>query len=399
MKEGKQRQAEHAQRLKQLGLRQVAVWVSDTESWMVAQASAGAKADRLDMADDYIAGLVDRSRQALVDSFLAVPGRMALFETEKDGQRKAMGVKLVAFRTLPVLATQVMTADTTWRELADAHPLLEQATTLGHYHWDTPGFRAACDTLELDPDTGRPHFRPPYEALAEELLHGVAARFDEAPGEWHPLGFTTEVVLDVLDLMRADLRPNPSLLNRARQDWPKVDQARLPHAEELTRLIATDELLHIGTEQRLANDATGMQHAVIDFLPSRHGAGYSATISGFFGEYDADGWVGGSYAGLHGIAVEPDPGHLEGSAWLRVVRRRLPEQGVIFIPKAKVADYLETEGAYWINRWGGTGKWRDARTPSWGERLMWRLKPPPLLVDRELALRELARRGGTGAVT
>jgi hypothetical protein len=28
---------------------------------------------------------------------------------------------------------------------------------------------------------------------------------------------------------------------------------------------------------------------------------------------------------------------------------------------------------------------------------MWRLKPPPLLVDRELALRELARRGSTGA--
>jgi len=95
--------------------------------------------------------------------------------------------------------------------------------------------------------------------------------------------------------------------------------------------------------------------------------------------------------------VEPDPEHLEGSAWLRVLRRRLPEQGVIFIPREKVADYLETEGVFWIDRWGGTGRWRDARTPSWGERLMWRLKPPPLLVDRELALRELARRGSTGA--
>lgn len=95
--------------------------------------------------------------------------------------------------------------------------------------------------------------------------------------------------------------------------------------------------------------------------------------------------------------MEPDPERLADSAWLRVVRRRLPEQGVIFIPQAKVDDYLETEGAYWIDRWGGTGKWRDARTPSWGERLLWRLKPPPLLVDRELALRELARRGGQGA--
>ncbi len=397
MKEGRQRQAEHTQRLKQLGLRQVAVWVSDTESWMIAQASAGAKADRLDNADEYIAGLVDRSRQAAVDSFLAVPGKMALFETERDGQRKAMGVKLIAFRTLPVLVTQAMTAGTTWRELADAHPLLEQTTSLGHYHWDTPSFRMACRALGLEHDTGRPRFRPPYETLAEELLHSTAARFDEEPDEWHPIGFTAEVMLDVLNLMRADLRPNPSLLNHIRQHWPKVDRARLPQVDALTRLIGTDELLHISTEQHLVNDDIGMQHTVIDFLPSRHGAGYSATISGFFGEYDADGWVADAYADLHGVAVEPGPERLADSAWLRVVRRRLLEQGVIFIPQAKVDDYLETEGAYWIDRWGGTAKWRDVRTPSWGERLMWRLKPPPLLVDRELALRELARRGGQGA--
>jgi len=397
MKDGKQRQAEHTQRLKQLGLRQVAVWVSDTESWMITQASAGAKADRLEMADEYMANLVDRSRQTLVDSFMAVSGRMALFEIEKHGERKAAGVKVIPFRTLPVLLAQVMTADTMLQELYDAHPLLEQTTTLGNFHCDTPSFREACVALELASDFARTRFRPPYEALAEELLHGVAARFNEKPDEWHPLGFTTEVMLDVLDLMRADLRPSPSLLNRARRHLPGIKRARLPKAEELTRLISTDELLHISTEQHLTNHDIGMQHTVVDFLPSRHGAGYSATVSGFFGEYETDGWVADSYSDLHGVAVEPDPDALAGSAWLRVVRRRLPDQGVIFIPRAKVEAYLEAEGIYWIDKWGGTGKWRDARTPSWGERLLWRLKPPPLLVDRELVLRELARRGHAGA--
>ena len=363
---------------------------------MIAQASAGAKADRLETADDYIATLVDRSLQTMVDSFMAVSGKVALFEIEKHGQRNAVGVKVIPFRTLPVLLTQVMTADTMLRELYDAHPLLEQTTTLGNYHWDTPSFREACIALDLDPDLGRPRFRPPYEILAEELLHGVAARFNEKPDEWHPLGFTTEVMLDVLDLMRADLRPNPSLLNRARRHLPELERARLAQAEELTRLISTDELLHISTEQHLANDDIRMQHTVVDFLPSRHGAGYSATISGFFGEYKTDGWVAGPYSDLHGVAVEPDPDALAGSAWLRAVRRRLPDQGVIFIPRAKVEDYLEAEGIYWIDKWGGTGKWRDARAPSWGERLLWRLKPPPLLVDRELALRELARHGHAG---
>ena len=76
---------------------------------MITQASRGAKADRLDTAADYIAGLVNCSRQALVDSFMAGPGKMALFEIEKDDQRKALGVKLAVFRSMPVLITQIMT--------------------------------------------------------------------------------------------------------------------------------------------------------------------------------------------------------------------------------------------------------------------------------------------------
>lgn len=394
MKEGKQRQAEHANRLKEVGLRQVAVWVSDTESWMVAQASAGAKADRLETADHYIAGLVDRSRQALVDSFMTVDGKVALFETERDNQRKSIGVKVIPFRTLPVMATQILTADTSFRELADAHPLLDRMTTLGQYHWDTSSFRALCADMALDPDQGRPLFRAPYEELTEALLRGAAERFNEEPQDFHPLGLTTEIMLDVLDLMRADLRPNPSLLDRARRRWTEIDPARLHQGREVARLVFSDELLRVSAYQQFANEQIGMQFATIDFLPSRHGAGYCASIYGFYGEYEADGWVSGPYDDLHGIAVEPDAEALDSSAWLRVVRCRLAEQGIIFIPQNKVRDYLNTEGAYWIDRWGGTHRWRQARTPSLGERLLWRLKPPPLLVDRELAVRELARRGG-----
>lgn len=122
---------------------------------------------------------------------------------------------------------------------------------------------------------------------------------------------------------------------------------------------------------------------------------YSATISGFWGEYDAKGWVAGAYDGLHGVAAEPEPERLEASAWLRAVRRRLPEQGVIFIPCDKVQSYLDTEDAYWIEQHGGTGKWHQARKPSFGKRMLWRLKPLPMPLDSELALRELTRRGGT----
>ena len=394
MKEGRQRQAEHAQRLKDVGLRQVAVWVSDTESWMIAQASAGAKADRLELADDYIAGLVNRSRQALVDSFMGVAGKVALFETQREAQRKAIGVKVIAFRTLPIFCTRIMTPDTSFRELAEAHPLLDRITTLGPYHWDTPAYRALCADMALDPDQGRPRFRPPHEALAEELLHTAAVRFHEEAHEGRAIGDTTEIMLDVLELMRADLRPSPALLDATRRRWSEINPAHLPQGNEVARLVFSDTLLRVSTDQQFANDKVGMQRATIDFLPSRHGAGFSGSIYGFYGEYEADGWVAGAYDDLHGIAVEPDAEALASSAWLRVVRRRLAEQGIIFIPQSKVQDYLDSEGAYWIDRAGGTHRWRQARTPTFGERLLWRLKPP-LLVDRELALRELARRGKT----
>lgn len=140
-----------------------------------------------------------------------------------------------------------------------------------------------------------------------------------------------------------------------------------------------------------------MQSASIEFLPCRDGGGYSATVSGFWGDYDVEGWVAGAYGNLHGIAVEPEAKCLDRSEWLRVVRRRLPEQGVLFIPRENVQTYLDTEGAYWIDRWGGRnrwpgiGRWHQARKPSFAERLLWHWKPPSMPVDGELMLQDIVR--------
>ncbi len=140
-----------------------------------------------------------------------------------------------------------------------------------------------------------------------------------------------------------------------------------------------------------------MQSASIEFLPCRYGGGYLVTISGFWGDYDAEGWVAGAYENLHGIAVEPEARCLECSGWLRVVRRRLPEQGVVFIPRENVQTYLDTEGAYWVNTWGrtgrwpGVGRWHQIRKPSFGERLLWHWKPPSMPVERELMLQDVMR--------
>ncbi|HEY0206391.1 MAG TPA: hypothetical protein VGC15_19850 [Acetobacteraceae bacterium] len=140
-----------------------------------------------------------------------------------------------------------------------------------------------------------------------------------------------------------------------------------------------------------------MQSAFIDFLPCRDGGGYSAVISGFWGNHDTEGWVVGAYGNLRGVAVEPEAECLECSGWMRVVRRRLPEQGVVFIPQENVQSYLDTEGVYWVNKWGGTsrwpgvGRWHHIRKPSFGERLLWRWQLPLMPIDRELTRQDGVR--------
>jgi len=92
---------------------------------------------------------------------------------------------------------------------------------------------------------------------------------------------------------------------------------------------------------------------------------------------------------LHGLAVEPDPDELVLSSWLRVVRRRLQQQGVLFIQREDVQAYLDSEGYYWFARHGGTSHHRWAnrvRTPTAGELLSWSLVQPPLPMDWRLTL-------------
>lgn len=175
-----------------------------------------------------------------------------------------------------------------------------------------------------------------------------------------------EVILDLLDLMRADLRPSPSVLDNLQQNWAKIDRTDLPHAEMLTQLLATDELLNISAVQHLENKAIAMQRASIEFLPSRYGGGCKARISGFFDQHESDGWVKRAYDHTKGVAVEPAPEELASSAWLRIVRRRLLEQGVVFIPQEKVEDYLKTRGLYWRKHANNFSRWLHSSIGSVG---------------------------------
>jgi len=128
-----------------------------------------------------------------------------------------------------------------------------------------------------------------------------------------------------------------------------------------------------------------MKSTTIRFLPSRYGHGGNLTITGHYGDMDADGWVAAAYQHLHGVAVRPDISELQSDDWRRTVVRRFEAQGVIFLERDEVQQYMNSEGVYWNTRGKGDG-YESARHPTWMERLLWKFRPPSMPIDERLKM-------------
>lgn len=365
----------------------IGVWSHWSRRWHNTVVNESARPGGPVRSASYFAGLRNRTAGMRQDFFVGGEGSMAVFEARRGWRRDVIGVKVLPFRSTTVLVALPLTRNTTVEDMEQAHPMLAVIRRLGNYHWDTPAYRDACVAMNLPPDEGRPTFRARYKSLADALMveHGTRPLADS---RYLPVA---AVLLDLLDLMREDLRPNPLLLDRVMRSWPELASDGVPFAEEITSLLGSDELLRIGGSPPRLRCGFEMPRTRIEFLPSRHGAGFSASIVGCYGVCDLDGWVAPDYGALRGLAVEPPPDALEQSAWLRVVRRRLPQQGVLFIPREDVQAYLDSEGYYWFARHGGTSlhEWADrVRTPTASELLSWSLVQPALPMDRRLRLLE-----------
>lgn len=363
----------------------IAVWSHWSKRWHAAVVNKGARSRGMVRSAAYFAGLRNRSTSSGQNLFVGGEGSMAVFEARRGWPRQVVGVKVLPFRSTTTLVAWPLTRDTTVEQVAEAHPVLALVGKLGNYHWDTPAYRDACVAMSLPPDEGRPIFRARYKALADALMveQGTRPLADE---RYLPVA---AVLVDLLDLMREDLRPNPVVLDRVMRSWPEVASDGVPFAEEITTLLGSDELLRIDKSPPRSRHGFERPKAWIEFLPSRYGVGFLSSISGCHGVCDLDGWVAPDYGSLHGLAVEPHPDELVLSSWLRAVRRRLQQQGVLFIQREDVQAYLDSEGYYWFARHGGASHHRWAnrvRTPTASELLSWSLVQPPLPMDWRLTL-------------
>ena len=168
---------------------------------------------------------------------------MAAFELRESGLRQAVGAKVIPFRTTPVLVIQRLTDDADVHEVSEVFPVFARIRRLSRHHWDTPSFREICAEMGLDPDEGRPRFRPRFEEIAGELERWVGEVFSDGARLFSPRDEAKDAALDLLDLMRADQRPDPGLLRQLRRRWVRVDPGYMPRFGELDRLVNSDALL------------------------------------------------------------------------------------------------------------------------------------------------------------
>ncbi len=227
---------------------------------------------------------------------------------------------------------------------------------------------------------------------------------DRLRPQWNSSGrrmATVRAVCDLIDLLRSDIHPTPALLDGVRRAFHDLPPGMLPNEDTLRQMVSGEELLDHGRflarqGKRPATEFEGGPRgssASIEFLPSRYGLGYGASIhSSPHG--DEDGWQDSRYGDLRGVALELSSERLAHSSWLTIVVRHLKAQGVLFVTREQAETYLAIEAPYWVyNSHGSSGYCRlpkglTIREPSWGEKQWWRMKRPPLPVDRELVRQE-----------
>ena len=77
------------------------------------------------------------------------------------------------------------------------HAVAELWSNHPDYHWDTPAYRELCEQGGLDPDYRRPVFHPEYAEAGAALMIELNKINAGSPT-------ATNVMMDVLDLMRSD---------------------------------------------------------------------------------------------------------------------------------------------------------------------------------------------------
>ena len=145
----------------------------------------------LDVTDEMLEG-------DLVESFLKSGApQLIRFEIEGIG---AVGVKMVPFRSKPVLLTIVLEGETDLDIYRQQFPILQRLLDLENYLWRTPEYVALCAELGIDHLWHEPKFASEHATLAFDLLEWTNHPMKESGGPNYYIA--QHFVFDMLDDIR-----------------------------------------------------------------------------------------------------------------------------------------------------------------------------------------------------
>ncbi|MBI5121296.1 MAG: hypothetical protein HZA67_09845 [Rhodospirillales bacterium] len=280
------------------------------------------------------------------------------FET-KDGRR---GIRIIPYRASPVLV--VIDCSGSEHRPAPAprglHPHIDRILDLKvNLDWDSPEYRTVCLSFGLDPDHGRPIFRPEHASLGAHLLTRV--NLEISCSDIAEIG-RRAFLYDMIDLLRADIQPEITILGRVQRDI--VDYEDEPMIADMRG--ATNDIAE-GRSGILTSSE--MVATAIRFLPSEEGRGYHGSFYGWYDDCCQDGWSNTNYNDVRGVALYPE----HETPWNKTVVKRLREQGVHFLTQREAAEYMQREGARWswIYGCGVNSHGIKPRSPEWWEKVLW----------------------------
>ncbi|ALN75801.1 hypothetical protein [Aureimonas sp. AU20] len=180
----------------------------------------------------YVEALPERTYPEVVETIAGSRGSdMAVFELEDAGEVHVFALRCVLLAQLPEIVALPLTPRAERQAIRDAFPLYCEIMDTPRFSWDTPAYRMACGNLGFDPDDGRPEYQredgPLVEALQNWIIDPV-----------RPFSADQINVGQVLELIRMDRQPSPTLYDQVRRQLPLYRRINLPFLAEIERRVA-----------------------------------------------------------------------------------------------------------------------------------------------------------------
>lgn len=370
------RQAKLRDTLRERGLTHIRVITSENQRGTIDKLCEVAVAlqlgEDMPVPDDSLSEF----NEAMVASFLA-SGTPEMV-TFTDGV-STVAVKLLTFGLCPVLVSMCVAGpEPDMDEFQKKFKLLHRARRLTGYGWDTPAFLVLCEELGLDSSKAKPQFDPQFSALACDLVEWLNKKMLDGSVHINNVAIFT-LVTDIASALQVNVSSTVQLSylpDRIGENMEGLIAQNVPRVKELRS--ACERVIRANPHR-----SEPMVYTYIEFLPSSYGPGYKASLYGWVGEHDEDGWQT-QYSDLHGIALLPSADQLKKRVWVRTCVQKLKRQGVVFLDRQQSENYLQGEGRYWL-WWSG---WRREATLT--DRILWSMKKPPTPLDDRARLQAKA---------